>query len=198
MLKAGTIIGNSAAGKAVAGPYSEEFEAACRPTVQQAMAARLPPILEAARAAGVLVVFVRNVYSTEQNFYLSDAWLEQASRNSIFLAALCANALDSKPPLGIFRRFVVDRDGEHRRELDLKKLPLGSETIEETYCLRRWPKEQPSVEQLDWIHRVLIHCAANGAAMVDAPLRTTDGATFVKSDGFVWQLSHWLPGQANY
>ena len=72
------------------------------------------------------------------------------------------------------------------------------ETIEETYCLRRWPKEQPSVEQLDWIHRVLIHCAANGAAMVDAPLRTTDGATFVKSDGFVWQLSHWLPGQANY
>jgi len=32
----------------------------------------------AARAAGVLVVFVKNVYSTEHNFYLSDAWLEQA------------------------------------------------------------------------------------------------------------------------
>jgi len=52
---------------------------------------------------------------------LQETMLEQASRNSIFLAALCANALDSKPPLGIFRRFVVDRDGEHRRELDLKK-----------------------------------------------------------------------------
>ena len=46
----------------------------------QAMAARLPPVLSAARAAGVLVVFVRNVYSSEHNFYLSDAWLEQASR----------------------------------------------------------------------------------------------------------------------
>ncbi len=46
----------------------------------QAMAARLPPILAAARAAGVLVVFVRNVYSSEHNFYLSDVWLEQASR----------------------------------------------------------------------------------------------------------------------
>jgi ureidoacrylate peracid hydrolase len=44
----------------------------------QAMADRLPAILSAARAAGVLVVFVKNVYSTEHNFYLSDAWLEQA------------------------------------------------------------------------------------------------------------------------
>tara|TARA_R110002110_G_scaffold406421_1_gene626471 strand:- start:304169 stop:306109 length:1941 start_codon:yes stop_codon:yes gene_type:complete len=52
---------------------------------------------------------------------LQSTMLQQASRNSIFLAALAANALDSKPPLGIFRRFVVDRDGEHRSSLDLKK-----------------------------------------------------------------------------
>ncbi|TDG12132.1 cyclic nucleotide-binding/CBS domain-containing protein [Seongchinamella unica] len=52
---------------------------------------------------------------------LQETMLDQTSRNSIFLAALAANALDSKPPLGIFRRFVVDRDGEHRSELDLKK-----------------------------------------------------------------------------
>jgi CBS domain-containing protein len=52
---------------------------------------------------------------------LQDVMLEQASSNTIFLAALAANALDTKPPLGIFRRFVVDRDGEHRDSLDLKK-----------------------------------------------------------------------------
>ena len=46
----------------------------------QAMADRLPPLISAARAAGVLVVFVRNVYSSDHNFYLSDTWLEQASR----------------------------------------------------------------------------------------------------------------------
>ena len=46
----------------------------------QAMAARLPPLLATARAVGALVVFVRNVYSSEHNFYLSDVWLEQASR----------------------------------------------------------------------------------------------------------------------
>ncbi|MEQ9397245.1 DUF294 nucleotidyltransferase-like domain-containing protein [Haliea sp.] len=53
--------------------------------------------------------------------------LQQASHNSIFLAALAANALDNSPPLGIFRRFVVERDGEHRDAVDLKKrgvLPL--------------------------------------------------------------------------
>ena len=52
---------------------------------------------------------------------LQKTMLEQASRNSIFLAALAANVLGVKPPLGIFRRFVVDRDGEHRDSLDIKK-----------------------------------------------------------------------------
>jgi CBS domain-containing protein len=52
---------------------------------------------------------------------LQEVMLEQASTNTIFLASLAANALDSRPPLGIFRRFVVDRDGEHRDSLDLKK-----------------------------------------------------------------------------
>jgi CBS domain-containing protein len=52
---------------------------------------------------------------------LQKTMLKQASTNSIFLAALAANALASRPPLGIFRRFVVDRDGEHRDSVDLKK-----------------------------------------------------------------------------
>ncbi len=52
---------------------------------------------------------------------LQATMLEHSSRNSIFLAALAANVLDTPPPLGIFRRFVVERGGEHRDELDLKK-----------------------------------------------------------------------------
>lgn len=52
---------------------------------------------------------------------LQQTMLEQASKNTIFQAALAANALDTRPPLGIFRRFVVDRDGEHRDSLDIKK-----------------------------------------------------------------------------
>jgi ureidoacrylate peracid hydrolase len=46
----------------------------------QDMALRLPALIEAARNAGALVVFVRSVYTTEGNRYLSDVWLEQAAR----------------------------------------------------------------------------------------------------------------------
>jgi ureidoacrylate peracid hydrolase len=46
----------------------------------QAMADRVPALLKAARQVGALVVFVRNVYSSERNVYLSDSWLEQAAR----------------------------------------------------------------------------------------------------------------------
>lgn len=49
-------------------------------TTVQEMADRLPSLIDSARQAGALVVFVRNVYSSEGNLYLSDAWLEQASR----------------------------------------------------------------------------------------------------------------------
>jgi ureidoacrylate peracid hydrolase len=46
----------------------------------QQLAERLPALIGAARAAGVFVVFVRNVYNTEGYTYLSDTWLEQAGR----------------------------------------------------------------------------------------------------------------------
>ncbi len=52
--------------------------------------------------------------------------LKKARGNSIFLAALAANVLDTPPPLGIFRRFVVERNGDHRDELNLKKQAISS------------------------------------------------------------------------
>jgi ureidoacrylate peracid hydrolase len=49
-------------------------------TLVQNMVPRLKRLIDAARAAGAFVVFVRNVYSTDENWYLSDVWIEQASR----------------------------------------------------------------------------------------------------------------------
>ncbi len=46
----------------------------------QELGKRLPAFISAARDAGVMVVFIRCVYTTERNFYLSDVWLEQAAR----------------------------------------------------------------------------------------------------------------------
>lgn len=74
---------------------------------------------------------------------LQAVMLQQASSNSIFLAALAANALATKPPLGIFRRFVVERDGEHRDYLDLKK--RGVLPITEMIRLRALANSIPAV-----------------------------------------------------
>jgi len=46
----------------------------------QEMATQLPAFIDAARKANVLVVFIRCVYTTDRNAYLSDVWLEQAAR----------------------------------------------------------------------------------------------------------------------
>ncbi|HZQ65472.1 MAG TPA: isochorismatase family cysteine hydrolase [Gaiellaceae bacterium] len=62
-------------------------------TAVQEMAQALPRLVDEARRAGVLVVFVRNVYNTEPNRYLSDVWLEQAARRrkgSYTVSAVCA------------------------------------------------------------------------------------------------------------
>lgn len=44
------------------------------------VASKLPDMLATARQAGALVVFVRNIYSTEHNHYLSDVWLDHAAQ----------------------------------------------------------------------------------------------------------------------
>ena len=49
-------------------------------TALQEVAARLPRFIDKARSAGNLIVFVRCSYSSENNRYLSDVFLEQAAR----------------------------------------------------------------------------------------------------------------------
>ena len=46
--------------------------------------------------------------------------LEATSNNGIFLACLAKNALQITPPLGFFKQFVLERNGEHEHTLDLK------------------------------------------------------------------------------
>jgi ureidoacrylate peracid hydrolase len=65
-------------------------------TAAQQLAERLPAFIDTARNAGVMIVFIRCVYTTEKNFYLSDVWLEQAARKRE----------------GGYTRIPVCRDGE--------------------------------------------------------------------------------------
>ena len=52
---------------------------------------------------------------------LQQHMLSRTGKDTIFLAALAANVLEQTPPLGIFRRFLVERNGDHRDEFDVKK-----------------------------------------------------------------------------
>ena len=47
--------------------------------------------------------------------------LEKARSNTIFLAMMCDNALLHSPPLGFFKTFVLETDGDHNHTLNLKK-----------------------------------------------------------------------------
>jgi ureidoacrylate peracid hydrolase len=49
-------------------------------SMAQAMVPRLEQLLEAARAVKARIVWIRNVYNTGPNWYLSEVWLEQAKR----------------------------------------------------------------------------------------------------------------------
>ncbi|MCC6776768.1 MAG: cysteine hydrolase [Hyphomicrobiales bacterium] len=46
----------------------------------QRMLPRLEKLLEQARAAAVKVIWIRNIYNSAANHYLSEVWLEQAQR----------------------------------------------------------------------------------------------------------------------
>lgn len=49
------------------------------------------------------------------------AWLHKHARaNPKFLHQMAANALNNRPPLGLFRDFVVEGSGEHKGTIDLK------------------------------------------------------------------------------
>lgn len=65
---------------------------------------------------------LRCIYGDEDLCHqLQTYMLEKTSNNSIFLAALAQNALSNVPPLGIFRRFVVEQNGEHEDQVNVKK-----------------------------------------------------------------------------
>jgi ureidoacrylate peracid hydrolase len=46
----------------------------------QAMVPRLTTLIEAARQVGVLIVYIQSIYGLAGNEYLSESWVEQASR----------------------------------------------------------------------------------------------------------------------
>ncbi|WP_028768449.1 DUF294 nucleotidyltransferase-like domain-containing protein [Shewanella fidelis] len=64
---------------------------------------------------------MRSVYGPKSLFdSLQDSVLSKTKDNDIFLAGLTGNSLTSTPPLGFFRKFVLERDGSEVKGIDLK------------------------------------------------------------------------------
>ena len=75
---------------------------------------------------------------------------------------------------------------------------LESGDLEKPYCLRRWPIEHPNRDQLSWIHGALNQARMNDVTVVPRIYRTNQDNTFVERNGALWELTDWLPGQADF
>lgn len=63
----------------------------------------------------------RNVYGdTALTDQLSQVIADELADNKIFLALMAKDAIRNPPPLSFFRNFIVEKDGEHRDQFDIK------------------------------------------------------------------------------
>ena len=80
--------------------------------------------------------------------------LKRAQSNTIFLAMMCENALLHSPPLGFFKTFVLESDGDHNNRLELKKrgtIPIVD--IARNYALSAGLKPLNTIERLQAIEK---------------------------------------------
>jgi len=80
--------------------------------------------------------------------------LKHAKKNTIFLALMCENALLQSPPLGFFKTFVLESDGDHNNRLNLKKrgtIPIVD--IARQYILSAGLKSLNTIDRLHAIKK---------------------------------------------
>ncbi len=65
-------------------------------------------------------------------------------------------------------------------------------------CLRQWPARHPTPKRLEFIQAVLWHVVQEGFSLVPLPLETHHHHGYVWHNGHLWELTPWLPGEANY
>jgi len=68
----------------------------------------------------------------------------------------------------------------------------------EDFCLRRWPLRHPNLDRLQWVNLVLVHVANNGCPEIAVPREASSGQRHVTQKGFLWEISPWMPGTADF
>ncbi|WP_440053220.1 putative nucleotidyltransferase substrate binding domain-containing protein [Pseudoalteromonas sp. T1lg65] len=88
-----------------------------------------------------------NIKMAEQ---LSSVIAKKAKQSPRFLAAMAHNALRRTPPLGFFKGFVLEQDGEHNRGMNIKRrgtAPLSD--LVRVHALAIGSRKQNTFERLD-------------------------------------------------
>ncbi|WP_028111853.1 DUF294 nucleotidyltransferase-like domain-containing protein [Ferrimonas kyonanensis] len=120
--------------------------------------------------------------------------LEQAQRSEFFLAYLAQNCVARRPPLGFFRQWVLDKDGEQKAGVDLKHRGLAIiNDIGRLYALACGSDEVETPKRLK---------AAMEAGLLtrkDA-LNLADALEFIRAQRLDNQHRQWLAGDriSNY
>lgn len=65
-------------------------------------------------------------------------------------------------------------------------------------CLRRWPKGYPSESYLYTIHAAIKHLKSSGIEVVPEIYCSSQRTTVVRTHGYLWELTEWMPGKADY
>ncbi|MYM58879.1 CBS domain-containing protein [Vibrio sp. OCN044] len=79
--------------------------------------------------------------------------VRRARKNNRFLACLARNAMNRTPPLGFFKAFVMEQDGQHKNSINLKRrgtAPLAD--LIRVHALAVGSRSTNSFERLDDIH----------------------------------------------
>lgn len=79
--------------------------------------------------------------------------VRRARKNNRFLACLARNAMNRTPPLGFFKNFVMEKDGQHKNSINLKRrgtAPLAD--LIRVHALAVGSRSKNSFERLDDIH----------------------------------------------
>ena len=79
--------------------------------------------------------------------------VRRSRKNNRFLACLARNAMNRTPPLGFFKDFVMEKDGQHKNSINLKRrgtAPLAD--LIRVHALAVGSRSTNSFERLDDIH----------------------------------------------
>ncbi|KLN66517.1 DUF294 nucleotidyltransferase-like domain-containing protein [Vibrio sp. VPAP30] len=85
--------------------------------------------------------------------HLNGFIIRRARKNNRFLACLARNAMNRTPPLGFFKDFVMEKDGQHKNSINLKRrgtAPLAD--LIRVHALAVGSRSKNSFERLDDIH----------------------------------------------